>query len=82
MADPFWSVCSVFVNLLAKTSGHSRSPFLMSTVDGLYARWRKIFESDENTRAANFYCFWNEVPILLLIIMATARAKPFSAGRV
>jgi uncharacterized membrane protein len=43
----------------------------MSTVDGLYARWRKIFESDENTRAANFYCFWNEVPILLLIIMAT-----------
>jgi protoporphyrinogen IX oxidase len=54
----------------------------MSTVDGLYARWRKIFESDENTRAANFYCFWNEVPILLLIIVATARAKPFSAGRV
>jgi hypothetical protein len=40
------------------------------------------FQSDENTRAANFYCFWNEVPILLLIIVATARAKPFSAGRV
>ena len=70
------------MNLLAKTSGHSRSPFLVSAVDGLYARWRRIFESDENTRAANFYCFWNEVPILLLIIMATARAKPFSAGRV
>ena len=80
MADPFWSVCSVFVNLLAKRSGQSRSPFLVSAVDGLYARWRRIFESDENTRAANFY--WKELPTLLLIIVATARAKPFSAGRV
>ena len=54
MADPFWSVCSVFVNLLAKTTGEPRSPFLMSAVDGLYVRWRKIFESDENTPAGEF----------------------------
>jgi uncharacterized membrane protein len=70
------------VNVLAKTSGQPRSPLLLRAVDGLYARWRKIFESDENTRAANVYCFWNEVPILLLIIVANARAKPFSVGRV
>jgi protoporphyrinogen IX oxidase len=51
---------------------------LMSVVHGLYARWRKIFERDGNTRTANFYRFWNEVPtILLLIIVAMAVAKPF-----
>ena len=72
------SVCSVFVNLLAKTTGEPCSPFLMSAVHGLYARWRKIFERDGNTRTANFYRFWNEVPtILLLIIVAMAMAKPF-----
>jgi protoporphyrinogen IX oxidase len=55
----------------------------MSAVHGLYARWRKIFERDGNTCTANFYRFWNEVPtILLLIIVAMAVAKPFSAGRV
>jgi uncharacterized membrane protein len=33
---------------------------------------------DGNTRTANFYPFWNEVPtILLLIIVAMAVAKPF-----
>jgi protoporphyrinogen IX oxidase len=51
---------------------------LMSAVHGLYARWRKIFERDGNTRTANFYRFWNEVPaILLLIIVAMAVAKPY-----
>jgi protoporphyrinogen IX oxidase len=50
----------------------------MSAVHGFYARWRKIFEHDGNTRTANFYRFWNEVPtILLLIIVAMAVAKPF-----
>ena len=50
----------------------------MSAVHGLYARWRKIFERDGNTRTANFYRFWNEVPtILLLIIVAMAVAEPF-----
>ena len=52
MTDPFvrTSVCSVFVNLLAKTTGEPCSPFLMSAVHGLYARWHKIFERDGNTR--------------------------------
>jgi hypothetical protein len=58
--------------------GEPCSPFLMSAVHGLYARWRKIFERDGNTRTANFYRFWNEVPtILLLIIVAMAVAQPF-----
>ncbi len=52
--------------------------FLTNAVHGLYARWRKIFERGGNTRTANFYRFWNEVPtILLLIIVAMAVAKPF-----
>jgi uncharacterized membrane protein len=72
------SVCFVFVNLLAKTTGEPCSPFLMSAVHGLYTRWRKIFERDGNTRTANFYRFWSEVrAILLLIIVAMAMAKPF-----
>jgi putative membrane protein len=72
------SGCSVFVNLLAKTTGEPLLAPLMSAMHGLYARWRRIFERDGNNRTANFYRFWNEVPtILLLIIVAMAVAKPF-----
>src|SRR5687768_13350359 len=31
-------------------------------VHGLYAKWRKTFERDENTRPAKFYKIWNEIP--------------------
>lgn len=51
---------------------------LMTVVHGLYARWRKVFERDENIRPAKFYRYWNEVPtILMIIIVIMAIAEPF-----
>lgn len=51
---------------------------LMTGVHGLYARWRKDFERDANTRPAKFYRIWNEVPTVLLIaIVILAVVKPF-----
>lgn len=52
--------------------------FLMTGVHGLYARWRKQFERDENTRSPKFYKIWNEVPtVLMIVIVILAVAKPF-----
>jgi len=43
----------------------------------LFARWRKVFERDENTRPAKFYRWWNEAPtVLMIIIVLMAVAKP------
>lgn len=51
---------------------------LMTVVHGLFARWRKVFARDENTRPAKFYRIWNEVPTALLIaIVILAVVKPF-----
>lgn len=51
---------------------------LMSAVHGLYARWRKQFERDENTRPAKFYRIWNEVPTVMMIaIVIFVIVKPF-----
>jgi len=51
---------------------------LMTAVHGLYARWRKTFERDENIRPARFYRIWNEVPtVLMIVIVLMAVAKPF-----
>jgi putative membrane protein len=51
---------------------------LLSGVHGLFSRWRKQFERDENTRPAKFYRIWNEVPTLLMIgIVIFAVAEPF-----
>ncbi|SIS47528.1 protoporphyrinogen oxidase HemJ [Insolitispirillum peregrinum] len=45
---------------------------------GAYARWRKDFEADRNQRSHKFYRIANEVPtILLLIIAAMVVVKPF-----
>ena len=41
----------------------------MTAVHGLFARWRKDFESDTNTRPAKFYRIANEVPTLLMIVI-------------
>jgi putative membrane protein len=50
----------------------------MGAVHGLYSKWRKTFERDENTRPAKFYKIWNEVPTLMLaIIVILAVVKPF-----
>lgn len=51
---------------------------LMLGCHGLYARWRKDFEADRNTRHHRFYRIWNEVPtVLLLIIVPLVILKPF-----
>jgi putative membrane protein len=50
----------------------------LTLVHHLYARWRKDFEADRNTRAARHYRFWNEVPTLLMIgIVFLTILKPF-----
>lgn len=52
--------------------------FLMTACHGLFARWRKTFLRDENTRSAKFYRIWNEVPTLMMIVIVIlAVMKPF-----
>ena len=41
----------------------------MSAIHGLFARWRKDFESDTNSRPVRFYRIANEVPTLLMILI-------------
>ncbi len=51
---------------------------LMQICHALFARWRKVFERDENTRPAKFYRWWNEAPtVLLIVIVIMAVVKPF-----
>ena len=51
---------------------------LMAVTHMLYAKWRKSFERDENTRPAKFYRYWNEAPtVLMIVIVLLAVAKPF-----
>ena len=50
----------------------------MFAVHGIFSKWRKQFERDENTRPAKFYRIWNEVPtVLMIVIVIMAVAKPF-----
>lgn len=43
-----------------------------------FARWRKDFERDANTRPQRFYRIWNEVPaVLMAAIVVLAVVKPF-----
>jgi putative membrane protein len=50
---------------------------VMTWVHGLFARWRRDFAADRNTRPATFYRVWNEVPTVLLIaIVILAVVKP------
>lgn len=51
---------------------------VMTGIHGVFAKWRKTFEADQNTRSARFYKFWNEVPaVLMIIIVIMAVAEPF-----
>jgi putative membrane protein len=51
---------------------------LMAVCHGLYARWRKDFLADRNTRSHKFYRVANEVPTVLLIgIIILVIVKPF-----
>ena len=50
----------------------------MFAMHGLYAKWRKDFEVDRNTRPHTFYRWMNEVPTVLMIcIVILAVVKPF-----
>lgn len=51
---------------------------VMATIHGLYARWRRDFEADRNTRPARFYRLWNEAPTIpLIVIIIMVIVKPF-----
>ena len=50
----------------------------LTIVHHLYARWRKDFALDRNTRPARFYRIWNEVPALLMVfIVILVIVQPF-----
>jgi putative membrane protein len=50
---------------------------VLSGMHGLFARWRKDFEADRNTRPARTYRIANEVPTLLMVaIVVLAVVKP------
>jgi len=50
----------------------------MGALHGQFARWRRDFAEDRNTRPARFYRIANEVPTLLLIlIVLLVVVKPF-----
>ena len=51
---------------------------LMTVAHGFYARWRREFAADANTRSHRFYRFANEIPTVLMIaIVILAVVKPF-----
>lgn len=50
---------------------------LMTAVHGLFARWRKDFEADRNTRPAKIFRIANEGPtILMIVIVILVVVKP------
>ena len=50
----------------------------MTVLHMFFARWRRAFAEDRNTRAPRFYKFMNEAPTLVMIaIVLLAVAKPF-----
>jgi protoporphyrinogen IX oxidase len=50
----------------------------MSAVHGLFSKWRKDFERDQNRHSQRFYRIWNEVPAgLAIFIVGLAVIKPF-----
>ena len=62
----YWMMAK-FVLILAMTELHH-----------FYARWRKDFEADRNTRSARFYRIANEAPTLLMIgIVILVIVQPF-----
>ena len=51
---------------------------LLTVVHHVFARWRKDFEADRNTKPARTFRYWNEVPTLLMIgIVFIVVLKPF-----
>jgi putative membrane protein len=67
-------------DLLAQGWMHAKLVLIlvMTGLHGMFSRWRKEFERDENRRDARFYRIVNEAPPLLVIfIVLLAVAKPF-----
>lgn len=89
IVNPAMIAAFVFGGLLAATPGlidwsdgwvwvKATSVVAMSAMHGFFARWRKDFEADRNTRSAGFYRAANEVPTVLMIaIVVMVIAKPF-----
>lgn len=51
---------------------------LMAVVHMMFAKWRKNFAADKNTRNDKFYRWWNEAPtVLMVLIVILAVVKPF-----
>lgn len=51
---------------------------VLTAAHHLFARWRKDFERDANTRSARFYRIWNEVPaVLMVLIVILVIVQPF-----
>lgn len=50
----------------------------LTVLHHVYARWRKVFAADANTRPARYYKWWNEAPIVLaIVIVFMVVGKPF-----
>ena len=50
----------------------------MTVVHHTFARWRKEFDADANTRPARFYRMYNEVPtVFLFVIVVMVVVRPF-----
>ena len=51
---------------------------VMSGLHGVFSKWRKVFERDENTRPDKFYRWWNEAPtVAMILIVILVVTKPF-----
>jgi putative membrane protein len=51
---------------------------VLSGLHGLFAKWRKDFAADRNTRSARFYRAMNEMPTVLMIgIVILVIVRPF-----
>ncbi len=72
----FWANPALFSN--GWMHGKLGLLLLMGGVHGMFAKWRKEFERDENTRSDKFYRVWNEIPtVLMIVIVLLAVVKPF-----
>src|SRR6185312_5614671 len=65
-----WSMGWIWVKLAGVAA--------LSLLHHRYARWRKDFAADRNTRPARFYRMVNEIPMaILIVIVIMVVAKPF-----
>lgn len=52
--------------------------FILSAVHGMFSRWRKAFERDENVKSSKFFRIWNEVPtVIMILVVILAVVEPF-----